>query len=247
MLSFRLSRPCLMLFTALALSASFAHHVQAFRVQPMIFDLEPVGDQSETTLRIDNTTNDALTLEFIATSIDFTDDGEEVATPADEDFLIFPPTGVVQSGESQAVRVRYIGEPTLGSSKSYRISIKQVPVDLKGSGETAIGMVVNFNTLANVVPAGASPDPVVEAVEEGSDNGYWDLTIENAGNRYVRLSKTNWTLTDSANKELVLKGEQVAQLVDSNLLLPKTKRAFRVRAIEGFIPETTKITIKPNQ
>jgi len=105
-------------------------------------------------------------------------------------------------------------------------------------------MLVNFNTLANVVPVTSSARLSVTNLEE-ADNGKWALTIENSGSRFARLSKTQWTLNDSSSgNQKILKTADTAALTEKNLILPGAKLTQLVEPVEGFNPETTTIIIR---
>ena len=211
-------------------------------VQPMAFDLEPVGAKARETLTISNTTESTLTLEMTASAIEVKADGSEHWTPADENFLIFPPTAIIQPGKIQAVQVQYVGEPELSESVSYRVSVKQVPVDLGNVQESQIQVLVNFNTLANVVPPKAKAVPVIEEITDAAEAGFWDVTLRNAGNRYFGFAKTAWYLS-GGGQDREIHGKEIARINNSNLVLPNTVRTIRVPAPEGFAAASTEIEV----
>src|SRR6185437_8563795 len=61
--------------------------------------------------------------------IEYRNDGTITETPADDDFLIFPPQGVLLANARQVIRVQWVGPP-LDSSRAYYVSINQLPVPL---------------------------------------------------------------------------------------------------------------------
>jgi len=130
------------------------------------------------------------------------------------------------------------------SSQAYRISIKQLPVDLKQSGHTGVGMVINFNTLVNVVPDDVEPAVVITDISQGADDR-WNLEIQNTGARFSRLSQTVWQISDTSDssKTKRLKSLEVGQLTERNLVLPNSTINVSIPAIEGFNPETTEIAV----
>ncbi len=229
----------LFVLTIISLPSAYAQ-----RVQPMVFELEPVGSNSATSMRIENTKSVPMTLEFVVSKILLDEYGNETNLEADDDFLIFPPQALIKPGKTQIVKVKYVGEPDLEKSIAYRVSVKQLPVTLKDSNSTGVAMLVNFNTLANVVPVSSSARLSVTNLEE-ADDGKWALTIENSGSRFARLSKTQWTLSDSSSGiQKTLKTADTAALTEKNLVLPGAKLTQLVEPVEGFNPETTTITIR---
>lgn len=233
----------LILLMAVLFLATFVLTGKAFaqRVQPMTYELEPSGSSSSTSLRIENTSKVDMTLELVANKLAVDESGTETLTPAEDDFVIFPPQLILEAGKTQAVRVKYIGEPTISESSPYRISVKQIPIDLSGSGRSAVGMVVNFHTLAHVVPKSAKVDLTVNKISAGSGDN-WNITIENRGDKMGRLSQTRWIVSDGG-KSKTLSLKEVADLTDKNLVMPGRALNLTIPAIAGFNASTTTIEI----
>jgi len=222
----------------------FATYADAQRVQPMVFEVEPIGAKSSASLRVENTQQNAMTVEIIPTKITMDEFGIETLAPADDDFLIYPPQTLIESGKTQVVRVKYVGDPSIDTSQAYRVSVKQLPVDLKDSGHTGVGMVINFNTLLNVVPVGVESALTVTEIKPQSDRR-WEISIENTGNRFSRLSKTVWRVLDTRDPSNTkrIKSLDVGQLAERNLVLPHSTLRMSIPAIDGFDPAFTQIAI----
>lgn len=182
-----------------------------------------------------------MTLELIASRISVDEDGKESLIQAEDDFLIFPPQLILKAGKTQAIRVKYIGEPTIEQSAPYRISIKQIPIDLSGSGKSGVGMVVNFHTLAHVTPLGAKTDLQVTKIS-GNAAGNWDISIDNRGKKMGRLSRTVWKLKDG-DKTKTLSIKDVADMTDRNLVMPGQTLNLTIAPIAGFNPSTMTVEI----
>ncbi len=228
----------------LLISVIIGQNAYAQRVQPMVFELEPIGAKASASLRVENTLQNPMTVEIIPTKITMDEYGNETLVPADDDFLIYPPQTLIEKGKTQVVRVKYIGDPTIKTSHAYRVSVKQLPVDLKESGHTGVGMVINFNTLLNVTPSDAESDIEVTEISPG-DGERWNIAIENSGDRFSRLSKTVWHISDTSDTSNTkrIKSLDVGKLTQRNLVLPHSTLKMSIPAIEGFKPETTKIAI----
>lgn len=227
---------------ALTMSAIFfSGQAQAQRVQPMSYELAPSGSKSSTSLRIENSSKIDMTLELMANKISIDDQGDEIRTPSDDDFLIFPPQLILKAGKTQAVRVKYIGEPSINESAPYRISIKQIPIDLSGTGRSGVGMVVNFHTLAHVTPTGAKIDLYVSKLSN-QGSGKWAIAIDNRGKKMGRLSQTTWTLTDGSQSK-TFSHKEVADMTERNLVMPGRTLNMIISAIEGFNASTTTVEI----
>lgn len=228
----------------LVVQAIFIQSSVAQRVQPMVFELEPFGPKSSATLRIENTQQQPLTVELIPTKITMDEYGVETLTSAEDDFLIYPPQTLIEKGRTQVVRVKYIGDPQISESQSYRVSVKQLPINIRAAGHAGVGMVINFNTLVNVSPAGSKSELLVSSISS-MDDGRWAVVIENSGNRFARLSTTSWEVfsTVDASKTKHIKSLEVGNLANKNLVAPHSKLSLAIPAIEGFVPENTKIVI----
>jgi len=236
-------RQLLLSLMLMALITAFSSAANAQRVQPMVYELAPSGGKSQTTLTIENPREDPMTVEFVASKISLDENGVESTVSAEDDFLIFPPQAIIRSGEVQSVRVKYIGDPAIEQSVAYRVSIKQVPVDLREANSTGVGFTLNFNTLANVTPPKSTANLTVPKLSV-SDNGEWQITIKNDGDRFARLSTTKWTVTDDSGGKVELDQQMVADLTPLNLVLPKSTLVQTIGAIEGIDPNSASIAIR---
>lgn len=91
----------------------------AMRVSPMVSELTTSGAGSAARIEVGNVGSAALPFETRITRMDIDADGNIVETPADEDFLVFPPQGVVPVSGRQVVRVQWIGDPAIDVSRAY--------------------------------------------------------------------------------------------------------------------------------
>ncbi len=211
-----------------------SHQAYAQTVQPMAFELSSVGENAHETITLNNTTSEKLTIEITISKINIDEDGIEISTPSDDDFIVFPPTAIVEPGNTQAFRVQYIGASDLTHSEAYRVAVKEVPVDLSGSGESRIQVLVNFQTLVNVVPPGAVPNAIVEMIGDEVEPGYWDVRLRNSGNRYVRLIRTEWVIENGNGETVFFSGQDLVELNKKALLLPNSVQTIRVPAPDSF-------------
>ena len=217
-----------------------ASPVQAQQVEPMVFSLAPSGAGAARTLRMENPRSAPITVEVTASAITYDEQGTETWAPADDDFQIFPPQSLIPPQGAQAFRVQYVGDPSIDVSRSYRISLKQLPVALP-EGESGISVGLNFNTLVNIVPSASRSDLVVNAVAREPSGG-WRLSLENRGTRYVRLTRTVWTLGDGDRQE-TLDGPTLFGDIDRNLIPPRARREVVIATPPAFDPAKVTITV----
>lgn len=228
-----------LLIMAVGVQQSFAQSVE-----PMIFELEPIGARSSESLRINNPNSGPMTLEIVPLKIVLDEFGNETNIIAEDDFLIYPPQTIVQPDSTQLVKVKYIGDPSIEISQAYRISVNQLPVDLQ-TGSSGVSVLTKFLTMVNVIPKKSRPELKIEGITAQQDNR-WLVTVKNSGNRFGALSNTSWQLesTVDSSKSKNISADEVGTFIVQTLVPPKSTLRLSVPAVEGFDPASTKITMK---
>jgi fimbrial chaperone protein len=189
----------------------------AMRVSPMVSELTTTGAGSAARIEVGNVGSAALPFETIVTRMDIDADGNIVETPADEDFLVFPPQGVVPVGGRQVVRVQWVGEPDLKQSQAYYLWVRQLPVATDAEappagGAVSVTVLYTMKALIVVAPPGAEPKVEIVSVTPGmvtppapevdpslgeapppppAEPGV-EVVVQNAGNRYALMSGATW-------------------------------------------------------
>ena len=210
----------------------------AYRVEPMVAEMEPIGKRAQLSMRIDNTSKEPLTVELYPLAMTMDKFGNETTTAADDELLVIPVTAIIKPGRSQVVMIRYLGDPSITQSKSYRIAVKQVKVKNSGFDVGQVGLLFQFNTLINVRPKNTAPDLSIKSIT--SNQKKWLVEVENKGNSYGRLSNTQWKMTDGIHSKH-LKGVEISQLIAGTLILPDSTRIFEMTPIAGFDISTLNI------
>lgn len=194
----------------------------AMRVSPMVAEMTTTGAGSAARIEVGNVGSAAMPFETVITKLEFGPDGELIETPADDNFLVFPPQGVVAVGGRQVMRVQWVGEPTLQNSEAYYLWVKQLPVPTADTpppsgGAVAVQVLYTMKALLVVAPPGAEPkvevvsarpgrvtaampevDPALTA-ESGpppvpaSEPGV-EVVVRNTGNRYALMSGATWLI-----------------------------------------------------
>src|SRR3546814_611612 len=174
-------------------------------------------------MRISDWSSDVCSSDLISEA------GELELTPADEQFLVFPPQRIVPPQSQQVFRVQYIGEPELATSEIYYMQIRQIPVDI-AAGQSQVQIVVNFNVLVNVIPDGVSPEPVVESVHPvvREDVTGIEVRLANHGTRYFTAGTVPWQINGTAEDGSVLDArlppEQMAKAIGVGVVAPGRDR-----------------------
>jgi len=206
--------------------------VAAMTVQPMVKEISPTGRSSQYSIHIDNPSSKALTIELIPRRIEISRQGEEKWSAADDELLVIPVTAIIQPGKSQTVMVQYIGDPAIEHSKAFRVSVKQVSIDLSGTNQQAIGIGVNFNTLLNVAPQASTAQLSVKSLKPVGNK--WQMELQNSGDRYARVTRTNWTFTSRGGAQQQFTGKQIKSHLNGNLVLPHSTRVFTMTPVNNI-------------
>lgn len=246
----RFTRPTVVaaVFAVSILTMVVAGGAWAMRVSPMVAELTTSGAGSSARIEVGNVGSAALPFETAITRLTFTEDGEIVETPADEDFLVFPPQGVVAVGGRQMVRVQWVGAPDLDVSQAYYLSVRQLPiaqepVTSESGGAIAVTVLYNMKALLVVAPPGAEPDvkvvstrpavietpavPASEGVEAKPaifEPGV-EVTVSNDGKRYALMSGASWLIEGTSKdgapyRQQALAGNELSAVIGVGYLAP---------------------------
>ncbi len=206
----------------------------AFQFNPLSQVFTPTGSDSIQSYEIVNNTDEPIAVEVSMVSTEINLTGEENFTPAEEDFLVYPPQMILAPDEVQTVRVTWLGDPAPAQELTYRLIAEQLPINLldpeaevptRTHGEIKLSF--RYVTTVFIRPLGVVPDLSLVSVEPTVvDSGETKLlvTLANQGNGNARLN--DWQL------ELVGQGQTV-QLTPANVkemkgrvILPGQQRQF---------------------
>jgi fimbrial chaperone protein len=197
----------------------------AYEFAPIVAELAPKGPGSVKTFVARNTNPEAVALQIEVFHRTADENGEEVREAEYEDFIVSPPQMVLAPGQSQAVRVRWIGTPDIDAEQSYRIIVKQLPINYKklNEGETSVTLSVGYEYQAAVyvVPPKAKPSAVIkDAVEAEGPNGekLLRLTIQSTGTTRAILEDPRVSISAANGKTITLQDEQVEPLRMKNII-----------------------------
>ena len=197
----------------------------AMRVAPMVSELTTSGAGAVARIEVGNVGAKALPFEASITRIDFDEAGNLIETPADDDFIIFPPQGLVPVSGRQVVRVQWIGLADIPTSQAYYLSLRQLPVETdpskipESNASVTIDILYTMKALIVVAPPGAKPEvevvslepqmivptgPEIDPALQGEANKDADgpkpqpglkVVVTNKGTRYALMSGAKWVLT----------------------------------------------------
>jgi fimbrial chaperone protein len=217
------------------------------RVQPMSYDLQVSGRGATQDLRVENTSATPVPVEIRVERREVLPDGTDRRTPADDDFIIFPPQGIVPANGFQTFRVQYVGDPRIAQTRLYLITVAQTPVSAADGQSTGIQLVFNIGTLAAVSPAGAAARLSVTEVRPATEPNKIAVTVRNDGSRYARLLNGTWTLTSGDGRSENLEGEKLRAALQNSLIEANGSRTVLLPVSEGFRREGARATFEPTR
>lgn len=235
--------PVLATTAVLAISAA-----QAMRVSPMVVEMATKGAGATARVEVQNLNPGTLPFETRITRIDYDDKGVMRETPADDDFLVFPPQGILPAGARQVIRLQWVADAAMPASRGYYLSVNQLPVDL-APGQAATGaqvqVVYHMKALITVAPPGATPKvevvsakpvtiaakptpaipgkPATETAAALPAPGI-EVMLRNTGTRYAMMAGASWTIegngADGKPAKVVLSSDEVGRAIGVGYLAP---------------------------
>lgn len=254
---------CLLVLVSLVALPSRA---LASRVTPMIVDMEPTGRNSIARIELTNDADRDIAYEVQMMSGEISPKGELTLTPAEDQFIVFPPQAIVEGRSQQVFRVEYVGEDALDQSMIYYLSIRQIPVAFQ-PGQNQVQVVVNFNVLINVVPDGTQPQPDLRSAayveREVSMEGVAEddipevipvekgiaIDLGNTGNRYFFAGRATWSISakttagETFSREF--SGVEMSRIIGTGVVAPGKNRLFFIPTDVPLDNATLSITVEP--
>lgn len=230
----------LALAASMLLAVSVCAPAEALSVSPIHIEMSSTGAASRSQVTVRN--ESAVPMPVEATLQRFTMDeaGSRRETPANDDFLVFPPQALIPPGGVQVFRLQWVGEPMLAKSHSYMLSISQIPVKMP-KGRTGVQVALSFGVLINVAPPQGKPD--LRLVEAGiaidkQGNRVAAITVHNPSTVHALLPESSIELT-SAGWSASLSQAELADRVGIGLVQPGSRRRFLLPiqvpgAVKGF-------------
>ncbi|MDV3350195.1 molecular chaperone [Leptolyngbyaceae cyanobacterium CCMR0082] len=214
----------------------------AFQFNPLSQVFTPTGSEATQSYEIVNDTDEPIAVEVsvVLSEMDLT--GDENFTPAEDDFLVYPPQMILAPDEIQMVRVTWLGDPTPTQELTYRLIAEQLPIHLVNPeapipNEPRGEIKLSFRYISSVFirPQNVAPDVSLVSVEPTViDSGETKLSVvlENQGNGNARLS--DWQLEVVGQGQTVQLTPALAKEMNSRVILPGQQRQFDLPWPEGL-------------
>ena len=216
----------------------------AFQLLPMSMELAPTGNKATQTFAITNEATEPVAVQVFIVLRNVALDGTETLTPADADFLVFPPQAAVPAGKTQLVQVRWLGSRAPTTELAYRIIAEQLPVALENRGAQGarLEILMRYEGAVYITPPGVAPDVVVDAVAsvQTPEGQRLAVTLHNKGTAHGLLDQAVLTVAGrGANGQPAsteLRGEALGPMASPNILAGG-KRQFLLPWPANLAPE----------
>ncbi len=186
-------------------------------VEPLLLEVRPGASAA---MRMRNNGLNPATVEVRVFERLIDENGVQTRREADDDFILFPPQAVVPPESLQVFRLQPVA-PAEVASRSYFVSIRQVPVVLpaiEGGEGARLQLLFAFDSAVHVVPSGAAAKAELlgaepgkltlkiqtgerRPLEEGGDEPVVadveypaiTLAVRNSGNKFFYLQNMRYT------------------------------------------------------
>lgn len=231
--------PSLLFSGLLALLVSTASPALAavlFSFSPISASFAPSGKGSSQAYTLTNTSPDqVLTVELYVMTRELGLNGEETNNrdKAEADFAIYPPQVILQPGETQVVRVNWLGDPKPPKELAYRLIAEQLPVDTDTKTTTnqnrtiAITTLIRYAGSVYIKPPNAQPEVTVASVAHQKNKAGADemvLTLQNKGTAHLVLDNLIFTLTSATQPDKSITIEDWKGVAGENMLAGASRR-----------------------
>jgi fimbrial chaperone protein len=220
-----------------SLSMAWACAGHALSLTPIESELSPSGRGASQIIRLQNPLTEPMAVEIDVKGRAMGLQGEDILSDATDDFTVFPTQVVLQPGQSQSVRVQYIGPPVT-QERAFRLIAEQLPVDVGQPPQNGGRMRVLVKYVASmyVKPAASTPQVRVKESKIVAEAGkrWLEMLLVNEGNAHKIMRSVGVTAAGEPLAAEALKG------LEGENLLAGTARVFRVPApasLTGSAPD----------
>lgn len=199
-----------------------AGHSFAFKFSPIVQEFKDKGKDKTKSFRLTNPSKEAIRVEAEAFIREIDIDNKETRTLT-EDFVIYPSQIEIPAGNSQVIRLTYIGEKAK-VEKPYRLIVRQIPNKLaqKKQKKTQINFLFEYVASLYVTPENAKAELVVNKAYKV--NGNLIVEIENKGNKHILLRRYQLNLKQkNKSKKITFTKNSYEEFGNYNFL-PGNKR-----------------------
>lgn len=211
----------------LVLLIIFPFSLMAYQLSPLNATYDPTGAGSAKVYTIVNDSDSPIAIEVRAEQRIIDIDGNENNQDGSAYFMIQPNKMIIKPDSTQLVRVQYRGPQTVTKELSFRIISEQIAMP-RGAQEAEAGQMISFLFVYST-SAYVKPSRIVESVSPSvtkTDDGKFEIVIENTGSVHQMLNNLQITLTGDDGSTYSLIEDEKASLSGQNLLTDSKLRTI---------------------
>lgn len=221
---------------------------QAFRLVPIEMDFAPSGRDATKTFSISNDAADPVAVEVTIMSRTMAESGQDQLADASDTWVVFPEQIVLQPGETQTIRVQWIGNPAPTKEIPFRLIAEQLAIDI-GKAPAQGGQVrllVKYIASLYVVPPDARANVALVSAAPADNGAVLELVARNEGTKRQILKDASLKLS-AGGQTLTLDATQLEGFAGENILGGTTRR-FRLPWPKGLPvgPVTANLILPPS-
>ena len=202
---------------------------RAFTLIPISATLAPKGYGAATSFRVENESSNRIAFQITMITRDMDEQGGESHQSASNLFTVFPPQGVIASGQRQNIRVVWKGPTDPTNELAYRIVAEELPVNFEAeTKDSHIKLLVRYMGTVYVRPKNARPRlqtiGLVKAADNSASTNLYELTLANAGGAHQGLMNCVLAVTNSTGQGTVIKAARLDTVEGQNILALHRRR-----------------------
>jgi fimbrial chaperone protein len=231
------------------------HPVLAVRMVPIVAEATSSGEPVEQSFRVDNPSGSPAAVEISILKRSTTLDGEEVRESAGDQFVVFPEQMVLMPGESQLIRIQWLGKTGLTNELAYRVIAEELPVDFakeQAAGEQdkvlstgpTINLLMRYEGMLYIQPPRSQAHVEVASSRIVNHEGerHLELVLVNSGNMHVVINEPRVSIGQK-DGPIDLPEAEVRLKLNVNMLASEKRRFFLLWP-NGIDPNTLDVQFR---
>jgi P pilus assembly chaperone PapD len=185
------------------------------------------GSSARARITMTNTGDSPLAVEPGVETTEMDELGRVKHGEAGDEFLILPAQALIAPGATQVFRVQWVGDPDIPESRSYLVTLNELPVRGKNA-RTSLGVTVSFGVAVNVAAPGVRPGLTVlksGVKPDGNGGNRPFVVVENPTSGHALLKDAAILLT-APNWSTRIAPGSFEKVLGTGLVLPGHRREF---------------------
>jgi fimbrial chaperone protein len=216
--------------------------VSAIRMVPIVAEVRSDGAPVEQSFRVDNPSGNPAAVEISVLKRSTSLEGEEIRQSTGDEFVIFPEQMVLMPGESQLVRIQWLGKTQVVEEMAYRVIAEELPVDFSKEQQhlesgPKLSLLMRYEGMLYIQPpqGRAHVELVSFRIVDHEGEQYLELVLVNSGNVHVVMAepRVSFGQRDSDGDSI---SAEIREQLNVNMLA-REKRRFLLPWPDGLDPD----------